>query len=31
MQYPRLDGVYVCGCGETPRVVDEEPDAVIHT
>jgi glycine/D-amino acid oxidase-like deaminating enzyme len=24
----RLDGVYVCGCGEEPRLVREEPAAV---
>lgn len=23
--YPRLDGVYVCGCGEEPILVEEEP------
>lgn len=26
--YSRLDGVYVCGCGESPCVVQEEPSEV---
>eukprot|EP00658_Telonema_sp_P-2_P066039 TRINITY_DN55155_c0_g1_i3.p1 TRINITY_DN55155_c0_g1~~TRINITY_DN55155_c0_g1_i3.p1 ORF type:complete len:356 (-),score=46.16 TRINITY_DN55155_c0_g1_i3:202-1269(-) len=26
--YPRVDGVYVCGCGESPRVVAEPPSQV---
>jgi glycine/D-amino acid oxidase-like deaminating enzyme len=26
--YPRLDGVYVCGCGESPTMVDEGPSDV---
>ena len=26
--YPRLDGVYVCGCGEDPAVMREEPGEI---
>jgi glycine/D-amino acid oxidase-like deaminating enzyme len=26
--YPRVDGVYVCGCGESPTMVQEGPQEV---
>jgi glycine/D-amino acid oxidase-like deaminating enzyme len=29
--YPRLDGIYVCGCGESPCVVKEHPRDVKST
>lgn len=29
--YPRLDGIYVCGCGESPRTVTEHPSDVKTT